>query len=443
MQGRREIDKTLLRQLEDSLAQEVNRVRNHRYVRPTSTGDIQLGNNHHNTFSHHSALLSQLDADDRPPLHLVDNLGDESLSRVARPHAPIYRPVRQANVNNVEVSRGLQQQQSGPVKATGDNNRFSQRMGRARSNITNKNVAATSIRENALEQAGCAPSGSMQAIQQQKPLVLAQISRSSKSDYQWDPLENSDIQFLNIDHDSGSQRGLQSSQHMGVHDISNDLMGFESADNHELLLKRPINSSRGGFAGGSSRAGSRAGSAAGSRYHPGSEGSMRSSSDGIPVLPSGRKLTINILSTWGDRHYLGLMGLEFFDKKGRAVTFSNPTRQIYADPADINVLEEYSNDPRTVDKLLDGINFTCDDLHSWLAPFTEGSSHLITVTFDTDVTLSMLRIWNYNKSRIHSTRGARYVEIRLDGRFIFRGELKQSTGTGKMINTNTYICCAL
>ena len=62
--------------------------------------------------------------------------------------------------------------------------------------------------------------------------------------------------------------------------------------------------------------------------------------------------------------------------------------KIMANPADINVLpgccllysalphlccnciDRYKNDPRTVDKLLDGVNRTCDDLHMWLAPFT-------------------------------------------------------------------------
>lgn len=36
----------------------------------------------------------------------------------------------------------------------------------------------------------------------------------------------------------------------------------------------------------------------------------------IPELPSGSKLTIDILSTWGDRHYVGLNGIEMFTKDG-------------------------------------------------------------------------------------------------------------------------------
>ena len=93
------------------------------------------------------------------------------------------------------------------------------------------------------------------------------------------------------------------------------------------------------------------------------------------------------------------------------------------------VLEEYHNDPRTVDNLIDGVNLTSDDLHSWLTPFTSGKKHFVFLEFDEPVTISMIRIWNYNKSRIHAYRGARYVELSLDGRNIFEGELRMAPGS--------------
>ena len=49
-----------------------------------------------------------------------------------------------------------------------------------------------------------------------------------------------------------------------------------------------------------------------------------------------------------------------------------PQAAISADPPDINVLPEYGGDPRTVDNLLDGVSYTRDDLHVWLAPWTPG-----------------------------------------------------------------------
>lgn len=36
----------------------------------------------------------------------------------------------------------------------------------------------------------------------------------------------------------------------------------------------------------------------------------------IPELPIGRELVINILSTWGDRFYVGLTGIEVFTASG-------------------------------------------------------------------------------------------------------------------------------
>lgn len=72
---------------------------------------------------------------------------------------------------------------------------------------------------------------------------------------------------------------------------------------------------------------------------------------------------------------------------------------------------------------------SCDDSHCWLAPFTPGDRHVISIELDGPVELGMLRLWNYNKSRVHSSRGARLVEICLDGVTIFRGEVARAPGT--------------
>ena len=69
-----------------------------------------------------------------------------------------------------------------------------------------------------------------------------------------------------------------------------------------------------------------------------------------------------------DPHYVGLSGIEFFDAHGSPIDFNDNGCSYYAEPADINTLPEYNSDPRTVDKLFDNNNFTCDDMHVWLAP---------------------------------------------------------------------------
>ena len=40
----------------------------------------------------------------------------------------------------------------------------------------------------------------------------------------------------------------------------------------------------------------------------------------------------------------------------------------------------------------------------------------------------MVRLWNYNKPRIHSYRGVRYAEMTLDNRAIFKGEIRRASG---------------
>ena len=52
-----------------------------------------------------------------------------------------------------------------------------------------------------------------------------------------------------------------------------------------------------------------------------------------------------------------------------------------------------SGDPRTPDKLMDGVYHTTDDLHSWLAPLEPGDGAVtVTVALDAPVTLGLLRV---------------------------------------------------
>lgn len=146
----------------------------------------------------------------------------------------------------------------------------------------------------------------------------------------------------------------------------------------------------------------------------------------IPKMPIGKTLVFNIISTWGDNHYVGLSGIEVFDNEGNLVKL-NP-EDIMANPPDINILPGYTNDPRTVDKLVDKHCFTRDDLHVWLAPFARGQEHTIQIDLPRFTTISMIRIWNYNKSRVHTFRGVRLLKITLDDLPIFKGEILKAPG---------------
>ncbi|KFP85945.1 Uncharacterized protein KIAA0556, partial [Acanthisitta chloris] len=145
----------------------------------------------------------------------------------------------------------------------------------------------------------------------------------------------------------------------------------------------------------------------------------------IPVLPYGQHLVIDIRTTWGDRHYVGLNGIEVFSSEGEPVQIS----KITAEPPDINILPAYGNDPRIITNLIDGVNRTQDDMHLWLAPFTPGKPHFIFIDFVNSCQVAMIRIWNYNKSRIHSFRGVKDIIMLLDQQCIFKGEIAKASGT--------------
>lgn len=158
------------------------------------------------------------------------------------------------------------------------------------------------------------------------------------------------------------------------------------------------------------------------------EPSSRTAGDSffIPTQPNGQTLELLLHSTWGDEHYIGLAGIEVFDSAGDAICFEHEPE---AAPSSINALPGHNEDPRTVDKLVDGICATCDELHHWLAPRApDGHPNRITLHLPTTLALGMIRMFNYNESRIHANRGARHVELRLDGSTIFIGEIQQSNG---------------
>ncbi|CAH8606188.1 unnamed protein product [Heterobilharzia americana] len=147
----------------------------------------------------------------------------------------------------------------------------------------------------------------------------------------------------------------------------------------------------------------------------------------IPELPSGHNLLIDIISTWGDLYYVGLTGIEIFTSEGvNIASFCGIT----ANPSDINTLPGYGTDPRVVTNLIDGVNWTRDDTHMWLTPFTLGQRHFVEIKFPQWIKspVALIRIWNYNKSRVHSYRGVKDMIIYLDNQPIFYGEISKASG---------------
>ena len=261
------------------------------------------------------------------------------------------------------------------------------------------------------------------------PIVRARVRAEQHDNLVTPRGEASDIQFLNIDNTIVSLGGAHSPR-----------PAPDRPDGGSRERRDRRNKSRDGSSSSSSRQSNREiGRAINTDFHTdmdfedqdimdvrvNSGDSGEGEKRGLPELPSGNRVVINILSTWGDKHYCGLMGVELFNDRGKKI---NNFTAVRADPSDINVLPEYTDDPRTVEKLIDGVYVTSDDFHSWLTPFTQGKPHLVTFDLEEHTAISMVRVWNYNKSRIHSQRGARFIEILVGSSIVFKGEIKKALG---------------
>lgn len=141
-----------------------------------------------------------------------------------------------------------------------------------------------------------------------------------------------------------------------------------------------------------------------------------------PLFPSGCILKFVFFSTWSDPYYLGLNGIELYDRANELIRLTEDV--VEADPRDINVLPEVNGkDGRTLDKLYDGVNNTYDDHHMWLSPYSSARPNVLFLLFDEPIVLSRILLWNYSKT---PTRGVRELEIQMDDVIIYHGILNQA-----------------
>ncbi|CAG5096254.1 Oidioi.mRNA.OKI2018_I69.XSR.g14536.t1.cds [Oikopleura dioica] len=138
-------------------------------------------------------------------------------------------------------------------------------------------------------------------------------------------------------------------------------------------------------------------------------------SDFIPVTPSGQILDLIIHSTWGDQNYAGLNGLEVWNTQGEIVKVSSITSHDFRE----SVL-----DPRSkLQNIINGNYNTSDDLHTWLAELPKTRKPRVTLEFKRVQSIAMIRVWNYNRNRVHARRGVKHLELRLDQKVIFSNEI--------------------
>ena len=132
----------------------------------------------------------------------------------------------------------------------------------------------------------------------------------------------------------------------------------------------------------------------------------------------GRVVGLLIESSWEDREFCGLTGVEIILGDGSIAQLGKASVQ--GEPYGLCVLG-YDDDIRTPDKIIDGVNNTTDEEHMWLFPFTQGSRHELRMDLGTTKTLKGLRVWNYNKNfESARSRGAKNVTIFVDEEYLFR-----------------------
>ncbi|KAF1324812.1 hypothetical protein FI667_g9622, partial [Globisporangium splendens] len=116
-------------------------------------------------------------------------------------------------------------------------------------------------------------------------------------------------------------------------------------------------------------------------------------------LVRGRRITIKLLTAWGDLNYIGLTQLDVLVGKN-GVPYPHDLSQVDATPRDL-------------ESLIDGVGTTCDDTHMWLVPLS--ISQEIRIDLKKEQYIYGLRVWNYNKSPEDTLRGVKQTHVFVDG----------------------------
>ncbi|CAD6184310.1 unnamed protein product [Caenorhabditis auriculariae] len=128
---------------------------------------------------------------------------------------------------------------------------------------------------------------------------------------------------------------------------------------------------------------------------------------------------LRLLSTWGDEFYIGLNGIEMYNRHGELLRLKQHTF-----PESVNILPSIVDDPRRSENLIDGVNDTDRPSHMWLTPLLPNRCARIFLVFDTPTYISRLVVYNYRKN---FERGVRHITASIDDIIVFSGEVPQSS----------------
>jgi hypothetical protein len=100
---------------------------------------------------------------------------------------------------------------------------------------------------------------------------------------------------------------------------------------------------------------------------------------------------LRLLTSWGDDFYIGLNGIELFNRRDQPIRLR--PQNLAAFPESVNCLAAVNGtDPRTSDKLIDGIYDTTKAHHMWLTPILPNSFARVFIIFDTPTFVTRIRV---------------------------------------------------
>ena len=111
---------------------------------------------------------------------------------------------------------------------------------------------------------------------------------------------------------------------------------------------------------------------------------------------TGQVLQIVLTENWGDPSSIGLTGLAMLTSSGEALQLRG--EQISSE------IEGQRSDSE-MERLLDGVNVTCDSEHMWVVPFDSSQPPSLTLSLGTPTHITGIVVWNYNASVEDSYRG--------------------------------------
>ena len=140
-------------------------------------------------------------------------------------------------------------------------------------------------------------------------------------------------------------------------------------------------------------------------------------------------IEITLRSNWGDSDGIGLTGISALDDNFAAITLPSPS-VVYTDRNGLVTEVENSSMSCSPDVLIDNENLTTDSNHMWYT--VHAPERVVSIRFDMSdrapTPLRGLNMWNYNGTNEEAFKGAKHVEICINGSKVIPAVLRKALG---------------